>query len=185
VRSIITAFLLTLCTYSSSAHSARWYLVYVEEVALYSAVAAYRVESTLIQVRGDLVTLWVRTDFVRPQGYKYPKKPLIGPYIQTDTLLWSKSRYVIDCRTKKIDISGGSHVIANDNVEWDNNSKENVEVSPDSIFEIAYKMACYDSQPRKILDIERLAIEVESRILVDSREQERIRKEKNIPKVRI
>lgn len=87
------AFAILICI-SNAAFSAEWFLVRVEKAELYSAVAAHRVEATLVQASDRLVRLWVRTDYLRPKNYKYPDRPRLGAgnVIGTDAYLWDKDQ---------------------------------------------------------------------------------------------
>lgn len=171
------------------ASAAHWHLVMVEKSELYSAVAAYRIESSLIQyLSSDQVAVWVRTDFLRPKGYKYPKQPRLGKgnFIQTDSYLWQKDRFLVDCRSQQIQISDGSYLLAGENIELDSHKpRVFTRVSPDSVYEVVYKVACANQQPRPPSDILRFAQTIEQLLLPDRKEQDRIRQEKNVPRIQI
>ena len=52
------------------------------------SITAHRLETTLIQTTSKDVAVWVRPDFLRPKGYKYPKHPRQGRAIKTDAIIW-------------------------------------------------------------------------------------------------
>lgn len=169
-----------------TAYASAWYLVMVEGSQLYDAVAAHRVEVTLLQTKNDTVSIWVRTDYLRPEGYEYPKKPRASPgHISTSSFLWVKERFEVNCKSQKMSVTEGSYMLANENIEWSRAADREVRVTPDTIFELIFKIVCVDEQERSKNDIEHLLALLENTILHNPQERQRMRDEKNIPDIDI
>jgi len=185
MKGLVTGLIIFL-GFCRAAAGSEWYLIRVQPSPLHNAVAVYRVETTLIQIMSNSVSLWVKTDFLRPKSYIYPKEPRMGNFIQTDAYLWQKERYIVHCGLQQIDITDASYMLAEEFIEWDSSSKvSSTRVSPDSIFEDMYKLSCSNSEVREKQDIQRRAEIKERAILPDPKEQEQIRKEENVPRVPI
>ncbi|MEW6674154.1 MAG: hypothetical protein AB1427_20870 [Thermodesulfobacteriota bacterium] len=163
-----------------------WYLMMFEKSNLYSAVIAHRIETTLIKTAADKASVWVRKDFLRPKDYNYPKQPRTNEgHIHTDAFLWEKEHLVVDCATRQITVIDGSYVLANENIEWSSSSHRALQVTPDTISEVVFKLVCSGEQVRSNEEIQLLAQEIENHILTEPRERNRIREENNIPKLQI
>lgn len=181
---IIVSFLLAL---PLPAAAAQWYLVMAEKSELYSAVAVHRLETTLIQNTVDQVAVWVRTDFLRPKGFKYPKQPRTknGKLIKTGAYIWTKERYLVDCRLQQINVTYGSYMLAHENIEWASSKSRMMGVTPDSISEVVFKLVCANQRAKSTVDIQRSAKSLEKALLPDPQEQEHVRKEQNVPRIQI
>lgn len=186
---MIRAFIfLAIALGPSTASAAQWHLVMLEKSELYSAVLAYRLETSLVQlISSDQIAVWVRTDYLRSKNFKYPKSPrhVDGKLIRTESYLWEKQRFLVNCRTQQVHISDGSYLLAEENVELDNHNMHVTHVVPDSVYEVVFKLSCVNQQPRASSDIQRVAQKIEQILLPDKNEQERIRQERNIPRVKI
>lgn len=158
----------------------------LEKSSLYSAVAAHRIETTLIKTAVNKASVWVRKDFLRPKDYKYPKQPRTNEgHIHTDAFLWEKEHLMVDCTKQQITVIDGSYVSANENIEWSSSSPRALQVTPDTISEVVFKLVCSGEHVRSNSEIQRLAQEIENHILDEPRERNRIREENNIPKLQI
>jgi hypothetical protein len=168
---------------STSTFASRWFLIAVEKEPLYKAVGAFRIDTTLVRTEGSTSFIWVRTDYLRPKNFKFPKNPRVGDVIETTAFLWRKERFAVDCSSQMVTVDQGSYVLANDDVQWDSNSSHTTPASPNTIYALVFRLACDGSTPRPQEDLEQIASGLESKLLPRPEQREKIREEQNRPEL--
>ena len=88
---------------------------------------------------------------------------------------------MVDCKLQQINVTDGSYLLAGEGIEWESPKSRTIGITPDTLSEVVFKLVCSGDQARPTADIRRYASGLERVLLPDPREQERIRKEKNIP----
>lgn len=172
---------LLLAGLSTPTFASRWFLIAVENEHLYKAVGAFRIETTLVRAEGSTSFVWVRTDYLRPKSFKFPKNPRIGDVIETTAFLWRKERYAVDCSSQMVTVDQGSYVLANDDVQWDSNSSHTTPASPNTIYALVFRLACDGNAPRSREALEQMSGGLESKLLPRPKQREKIREERNRP----
>lgn len=166
---------------SSPVFASRWFLIATENDPLYKAIGAFRLETTLVRTEGTMSFFWVRTDYLRPPQFKYPKKPRIGALIDPTSVLWRKERFAVECTSQEIKIDQGTYVLAGDDIEWDEKSSRTVVASPNTLFALVYRLACNKSAPRSREAIEQISSNLESKLVRRQEQREKLRDERNRP----
>lgn len=173
--------ILVLVTTSTSVLASRWFLIAVEKEPLYQALGAFRIETTLVRTEGSASFVWVRTDYLRPKAFKFPKNPRVGSVIKTTAFLWRKERFAVNCSTQMITVDQGSYVLANDDVQWDSNLSHTTPATPNTIYALVFRLACDGNAPRSREAMEQISGGLESKLLPRPEQREKIREERNRP----
>lgn len=87
----------------------------------------------------------------------------------------------MSCPTQQITADEGSYLLAREQIEFQGGKPHSVAVSPDTIFEVIYRIACDGGKPRNLHEMRAVASVIEASLVPDKSKHEQIREEKTVP----